>query len=531
MADYAKRTTSRDGVAGEGGGVAADASPRRMTRDVPWSPLPFLGILAFRLTAYTVYGNEFTTTAVDAYALSRLVQLAVTVACVVISLAAAVSNRARRAFIAASTVVMVACGVVSIAFDPTSALFGIGRILHGAGSAVLLLGWGVYTCSIRPRRAVVYVSGAFALYGVATVALNGAPSAVTQWLAVLAPLVCGGLLLACIRTVPDQPSLVGRGARTAGEGFGSHFRRAVQGVPLAILWLLVACSLICTVTGLVIAPSQDALVLYTTNVFRLPMFLAVAVAFCVLVFMFKSDDPDQFWPLYAVVIFLGLLGYSSFAFVDEATSVNFMRATQDCLMMFAWIFASGLAWRGDLPRVTTFGLGVIVLMRTDFLSGLVRLVLPGFSGEAATPLTVALSFLMALALILYTVILINRYPIRLRATAGAGSDAGAGASAGGFGAGDADAAGRRGAASSPLRGDPNGESQADWLAAFGLSAREEQIVGLLLHGYTLSQVGERLNISLNTVRWHTKGAYGKLGIHSKKELVELAEQSRRLHEG
>ena len=43
--------------------------------------------------------------------------------------------------------VMVACGVVSIAFDPTSALFGIGRILHGAGSAVLLLGWGVYTCS------------------------------------------------------------------------------------------------------------------------------------------------------------------------------------------------------------------------------------------------------------------------------------------------------------------------------------------------------------------------------------------------
>lgn len=49
----------------------------------------------------------------------------------------------------------------------------------------------------------------------------------------------------------------------------------------------------------------------------------------------------------------------------------------------------------------------------------------------------------------------------------------------------------------------------------GLTPREIEIYGLLAESLTNCQIAERLFISVNTVRWHLRSLYGKLGIHDR----------------
>lgn len=63
------------------------------------------------------------------------------------------------------------------------------------------------------------------------------------------------------------------------------------------------------------------------------------------------------------------------------------------------------------------------------------------------------------------------------------------------------------------------------LANFGhdvLTPREREVVGLILRGYALAQVAERLKISLETARVHRRNLYEKLGISSLAELFSRA---------
>ncbi|MDE3067940.1 MAG: response regulator transcription factor [Verrucomicrobiota bacterium] len=52
-----------------------------------------------------------------------------------------------------------------------------------------------------------------------------------------------------------------------------------------------------------------------------------------------------------------------------------------------------------------------------------------------------------------------------------------------------------------------------------LSAREEEILGLLTRGYTPKEIGEKLSISYETVRSHLKHIYEKLHVRSQTEAV------------
>lgn len=58
------------------------------------------------------------------------------------------------------------------------------------------------------------------------------------------------------------------------------------------------------------------------------------------------------------------------------------------------------------------------------------------------------------------------------------------------------------------------------LKPFGLTEREEQIVIMLLDGQTMKGVAEELFITERTVKFHSKNAYEKLGVASKKELMQ-----------
>lgn len=59
--------------------------------------------------------------------------------------------------------------------------------------------------------------------------------------------------------------------------------------------------------------------------------------------------------------------------------------------------------------------------------------------------------------------------------------------------------------------------------ARNLSERQVEIMLLTCRGYAKPAIAKELYISESTVRWHTKQLYTKLGIHSKRELLDLVE--------
>lgn len=54
----------------------------------------------------------------------------------------------------------------------------------------------------------------------------------------------------------------------------------------------------------------------------------------------------------------------------------------------------------------------------------------------------------------------------------------------------------------------------------GLTAREAEILPLIVQGRHLSQIADELGISSNTIKTHMRHIYEKLEIHSRSELME-----------
>ncbi|TMM31109.1 hypothetical protein FDT66_03835 [Polaribacter aestuariivivens] len=55
-----------------------------------------------------------------------------------------------------------------------------------------------------------------------------------------------------------------------------------------------------------------------------------------------------------------------------------------------------------------------------------------------------------------------------------------------------------------------------------LSVREDEIFQLIVEGKSNKEIGNQLNISVNTVKFHIKNIYEKLNIKSRKEVLEIA---------
>jgi DNA-binding NarL/FixJ family response regulator len=60
-----------------------------------------------------------------------------------------------------------------------------------------------------------------------------------------------------------------------------------------------------------------------------------------------------------------------------------------------------------------------------------------------------------------------------------------------------------------------------------LSTREKQILGLVVMGYMNSQIAEQLFVAESTVKSHLSSAFGKLGVRSRNEAVDLILNSER----
>lgn len=61
-----------------------------------------------------------------------------------------------------------------------------------------------------------------------------------------------------------------------------------------------------------------------------------------------------------------------------------------------------------------------------------------------------------------------------------------------------------------------------------LAAREQQILQLLMNGYSYKMIAAELNISIETVRTHIKRIYEKLHVHSASEAINKIFPERKL---
>ena len=54
---------------------------------------------------------------------------------------------------------------------------------------------------------------------------------------------------------------------------------------------------------------------------------------------------------------------------------------------------------------------------------------------------------------------------------------------------------------------------------YRLTHQEKRVLALLLHGHHKKTAAHAMGVSINTVSFHLKNAYAKLGVHSKTEAV------------
>jgi DNA-binding NarL/FixJ family response regulator len=60
------------------------------------------------------------------------------------------------------------------------------------------------------------------------------------------------------------------------------------------------------------------------------------------------------------------------------------------------------------------------------------------------------------------------------------------------------------------------------VSAAVLTAQEQRLLSLLAEGYSYQSAGDRMNVSVNTVRNYIRSVYEKLHVHSKSEAVSKA---------
>lgn len=66
---------------------------------------------------------------------------------------------------------------------------------------------------------------------------------------------------------------------------------------------------------------------------------------------------------------------------------------------------------------------------------------------------------------------------------------------------------------------------ADVSSAFGLSARETEVLALLARGRSLQSIADALGVAYSTVKTHTDRIYAKTDVHARQELIALLERT------
>lgn len=450
-----------------------------------FSLLPVFGIACFRLSplAFNLAGQEASLALV-----ARIMQTIILILVLIIDRRISYGENNLLTVLKVAIIATTASTVLFI-FAPSESFRLIGRSLNGAASAVILLSWGYYLCSIDPKKMVLNISLGFTLYGFAAWILTGINYPVAAFLTFAFPLIS----YACLRT-----SILHMEPKTTGDA--PLTRKVLTSIPWSIVMLMAICTISSILSKLLIHPADGESSSWFF-ILRFFFYLGIFCLYCIWIFILKREDQDRLWPVYVLVIFCGLIYYVSFSASQPGLASGLLRATQDCLMLFCWIVTAGMVSSRNLPRVFSFGLAILIFVEPPLFIASVFSILFSAAGISQLDLfSLAIPAVMTVALTILTVMLIRSSS----STDFHGADK----------AGEPDSG--LNALSAAVENLAN---------TFELTKREAEIMLYLARGYTLKHTAETLCLSINTVRSHSTNLYRKLGIHKKKQLITAIEKA------
>lgn len=364
-----------------------------------------------------------------------------------------------------------------------------GAVVHGAASSILFLGWGVLYCRLNPCKSTVMIAAAFLIYGIFTMIAQYAMPDILTMSSFVLPLACGVCLVFSNAAMGDE----------CAEGGSSslHDVLSARRLPWGVIALIAGC---CLISGTVdvIAPYDRSSNIPLFNLLWPALFLIVFVAAFVWTQILKRRDTHGLWVLFAFLFFCCLIGFSSFYSIDQAMASEFVRATQELLMLFIWVFATEVIAEYKLPALVSFGCtGLLFIQGEHIAVSAIRSLSNHFHVQVNATAAIVFAFVVAVVLVATTLILLSRYSSAKQGEANSVSDGSD--------------------ASLP-------DCRISFLReSFMLSERECEIAGYLLRGYSLQKIADALSLSLDTVRYHVKNLYKKTDVHNKQDLIQLAE--------
>lgn len=451
--------------------------------------LTVLGILSFRLSAWTIFDSSIGFSSDSIELVNRLLQLIVLLLLLVLDRRV---SYGRNIILCATGISAIAISIASIIFlfsDNNAATYA-AVALHGAGSAMLLVGWGILTCSMPPKRSAFSLTLAFALCGVVTLVLADAPASLLRILVILVPVISFLLFeiaysIDLSNEVPDQPLS----------------RQLFSKMPWAVILLLFVCMLSSVLAKMLVPASLAIRSSYPFRLLWPAIMVSIFLIHIALSRFSKCSSRTILWPMLAIIILSGLLCYTTLATTQPAFANAFLSATQDCLMLFCWIVVAEITYKNNFPKAFMFITSIVIFVRPPaIISPALLTLIPSLSSNESTQLAAGISAIFVFILAVLTVI----------ATLV-----------------DATSKARRNSTQT-MSEDYQKLSIEERIRQlsedYKLTQREAEVALCLAKGYTLPQTASTLFISLDTVRSHSKKLYTKLGIHKKQELIELIEQ-------
>lgn len=413
--------------------------------------------------------------------------------------------------VSASALVMSLTAAAHLAFPSVEGL----AVLYGAALASMLLGWGVVACSVAPRISALGVTMGFALYSILVSSLgmmeSGFPEAVALVIAVVAPLV-SGLLLAV---------LVAKGAKTLDVAvFKPWAGTMVEQLRLVPRQPLIALALCTVATRLISVFSDGWMALMDTGhiLLLLPLVYLLLLALLLVWFLvLKNDSPLNLWPVLILISFMGLVAFSSLNGYGINLAAGFATAISFCINIFVWYFVCSFVFAKGLSAVPFFGVAyMFVSFSPKAMHALLDPLLDSMSPDAVSLLGTVCIAATAVALVVMAFIMllsqVRQAGIMEPDETGQDTEI------------VADALNSNGngpdGGNAPLSEDAF-PALDSLVGRFGLSSREAEVLQLVLRGYTWPMVADELYISLNTAQSHQRNIYRKLGVHKKRELIEL----------
>lgn len=396
--------------------------------------------------------------------------------------------------------VAAAAGGIGVSLVPSVTLSIAAGALEGAGEGVLLYAWFMLLSS-RHREEIVFAT----LIGflVAWASFVAAPHLDRTMQAALYAVLTFVSAFAflhedasCASCAPD----------------GGFDRSQIARVP----WFSVCVTILCTMLASALFGTVSIVFPATNGSLTYALFATTTLADIMITYMLMTlakDWTQSVWIPTLVMLFIALL-FSCFMTTDAIRlAVALMMATMFGYFFLRWPVFAGMLSDLRLPR--SFAAGIVLVLTNGFfmyrLGESVGRSLPesvfNVNGVAGVmTLLVVVSFGIAAGL------------ARILSTKG-------GIAAAFSGSADTDA--EEASAGEPA--DPVAafaetlESHFDDLSAqFGLTPREREIAMLTAQGFTSTYIADKLVISASTVRFHQQNVYRKLDIHSRHELIELA---------